>query len=306
MRNSFLIIFSGLALLLMLEGCGQGQKKEVAEDTYSKGSIKFTADESFAPILDQELYVFKALHEEAKPQMIYKTENEALKLFLSDSVRVAILARNLKPQELRMLQQKNLPPEINCFAIDAVALIVNHSSTDTLTSVAEIKKMLNGQSGADKNIVFDNPNSSITRYLKDLSGNNEFKQKNIYALKSNVEVIKYVSEHPNALGFISYSWLLEPDKDYAAYVDKIKTVAVKDEANKDDPKNYYTPSQNTLAMRQYPLTRALYIINSTGKSGLGKGFASFLESERGQRIVLRSGLLPDSIPTREVSFGKSK
>jgi len=304
MKNSIIILFSGLALLLLLERCKPKPNKYITDETYSTGTAQFVADESFSPILDQELYVFKALYKEAKPQIIYKTENEALRLFLADSVRVAILARNLKPQELQFLQQKNIPPEINCFAIDAVALIVNQSSTDTLTSVDEIKKMLNGKSGTNRNIVFDNPNSSITRYLKNFSGNSQFQQKNIYALKSNVEVIKYVSEHPNALGFISYTWLLEPDKDYADYVSKIKIVGVKDESNKDNPNSYFTPSQNTLAMRQYPLTRSLYIINSTGKTGLGTGFASFLESERGQRIVLRSGLLPDSIPTREVSFSK--
>jgi len=303
MKNSSVTVLSFLALLLLLNSCNSGVKKH--NDTFIVGSAQFVADESFSPILDQEVYIFKATNKEADPQMIYKTENEALKLFLSDSIRVAILARNLKPAELTLLRQRTLPPEINCFAIDAVALIVNKASTDTLTSVAEIKKMLRGEAKTDKNIVFDNPNSSITRYLKDLSGVDQFNQKNIYALKSNVDVIKYVSEHPQAIGFISYTWLLEPDKYYAALVNNIKMVSVKDESNKDDPKGYYAPSQNSLAMRQYPLQRSLYIINSTGRRGLATGFATFLESERGQRIVLRSGLLPDSIPTREVSFGKS-
>jgi len=302
MKNSVSVFFSFLALLLLLAGCNSQVKPH--NDTFITGTAQFVADESFSPILDQELYIFKATNKEADPRMIYKTENEALKLFLNDSIRVAILARNLKPDELALLKKRTLPPEINCFAIDAVALIVNKASTDTLTSVAEIKKMLRGEAKTDKTIVFDNPNSSITRYLKDLSGVDQFNQNNIYALKSNVDVIKYVGEHPQAIGFISYTWLLEPDKYYAALVDKIKMVGVKDESNKEDPKTYYTPSQNSLAMRQYPLQRSLYIINSTGRRGLATGFATFLESERGQRIVLRSGLLPDSIPTREVSFGK--
>ncbi|OCX50619.1 hypothetical protein BEL04_22870 [Mucilaginibacter sp. PPCGB 2223] len=302
MKNSSQVLFSFLASLLLFSGCSSGVKEH--NDTFITGKAQFVADESFSPILDQELYIFKATNKEADPQMIYKTENEALRLFLNDSIRVAILARNLKPDELALLRKRTLPPEINCFAIDAVALIVNKASTDTLTSVAEIKKMLRGEVKTNKTIVFDNPNSSITRYLKDLSGVDQFNQNNIYALKSNVDVIKYVGEHPQAIGFISYTWLLEPDKYYAALVDKIKMVGVKDESNKDDPKSYFTPSQNSLAMRQYPLQRSLYIINSTGRRGLATGFATFLESERGQRIVLRSGLLPDSIPTREVSFGK--
>lgn len=304
MKNSLGLLFSGIFLLSTLQACHQKNDKYGYDDTYKTGKASFVADESFSPILDQEMYVFKALFKEAHPQIIYRSENDALRLFLNDSVRVAILARNLTPGEMDMLRKKALPPEINCFAHDAVTLVVNRSSADTVTTVGAIKDMLNGKAQTDKNIVFDNAKSSLLRYLKDISGNAKLDQKNIFALKSNIEVIKYVGEHPNAIGFISYSWLLEPDKDYAALVDKVKIVGVKDESNKENPQTYFKPSQNTLAMREYPLVRGLYIINSTGHAGLGTGFASFLVSERGQRIVLRSGLLPDSIPTREVSFSK--
>lgn len=304
MKNNIAFVFLAVFIIIGLEACNHKSKKNDLNDTYTIGKATFAADESLSPILDQELYVFKALNKEAKPEMLYKSENDVLRLFLNDSVRVALLARTLKPDELKMFKQKLLYPEINCFAYDAVTLIVNQASTDTLTTVAGIKKMLNGKVNTDKNIVFDDANSSLIRYLRDFSGNDKFALKNVYALKSNVEVIKYVSEHPQAVGFISYSWLLEPDKNYAETVKKIKIVGVKDESNKDDPNSYFKPDQSTLAMRQYPLVRALYIINNTGRPGLGTGFASFLMSERGQRIVLRSGLLPDSIPTREVSFSK--
>lgn len=291
-------------MMCCFEACQQKQAKLDLNDSYTTGTANFIADESLAPILDQELYVFKSLYKEAKPQMIYKSENDALRLFLNDSVRVAVLARTLKPEELKMFKQKALYPEINCFAYDAVTLIVNQSSTDTLATVAGIKKMLNGQANTDKNIVFDNANSSLIRYLRTFSGNEKFDQKNIYALKTNVDVIKYVSEHPQAVGFIGYSWLLEPDKSYVEMIKKIKIVGVRDEDSKINSKSYFKPEQGTLAMREYPLSRPIYIINNTGRPGLGTGFASFMMGEKGQRIVLRSGLLPDSIPTREVSFGK--
>jgi phosphate transport system substrate-binding protein len=279
-------------------------KKNTNTDGFIQGTAQFVVDESFAPIVDEEAYVFKALFKEAKPVFIRKSENDALRLFLSDSIRVALLARDLTPQEQKLLKSKTLTAEINLFAYDAIALIVNEASADTVTSVTELKKILNGQAKTDKNIVFDNPNSSITRYLKAFSGNQTLQQKNIYALKSNVEVIKYVSEHKDAIGFVSFTWLNDPDKDYAPFVSKVKIMGVRNESYKDDPLVYFKPSQTSIALKQYPLTRGLYIINSTGRTGLGTGFASFLASERGQRIILRSGILPDSIPPREVIMGK--
>jgi phosphate transport system substrate-binding protein len=304
MKNNIAYILLLLVSVAGLTACNSPGKKGSPVDSYTSGTASFVADESFVPILDQELYVFKATNKEAKPYVIYKSENDALRLFLNDSVRVALLARTLTKQEMEMFKRKSLYPQINCFAYDAVTLIVNESSTDTLTSVGDIKAMLNGKTKSDKNIVFDNANSSLIRYLRELSGNTKFDQKNLFALKTNVEVIKYVSEHPQAIGFISYSWLLEPSKDYAHLLNKVKIVSVKDENSKDYPGKYYKPNQGTLAMREYPLSRPLYIINNTGRPGLGTGFASFILGERGQRIVLRSGLLPDSIPTREISFGK--
>ncbi|HEY4196845.1 MAG TPA: phosphate ABC transporter substrate-binding protein, partial [Mucilaginibacter sp.] len=63
---------------------------------------------------------------------------------------------------------------------------------------------------------------------------------------------------------------------------------------------YFRPSQTTLYLKQYPLLRYLYVINCTGRDGLGSGFEHFIESDKGQRIILRSGLLPIAIPERNI------
>ena len=80
----------------------------------------------------------------------------------------------------------------------------------------------------------------------------------------------------------------------------VKILGVKNLPGKPGSDGYYKPNQNDLAEEVYPLTRNLYIVNGEGKSGLGTGFATFIAGERGQRIVLKSGLLPDSLPSRQV------
>ncbi|QJD95298.1 phosphate ABC transporter substrate-binding protein [Mucilaginibacter robiniae] len=308
MKNSIVVIIGCILVLVGFEMCRQKevhqQAKPKGTDDFTSGVAQFVADESFQPILDEELFVYKAMFPEAKPQVVYKSENDALRLFLNDSIRVAILSRELKPAEVKILSDRTLAPEINCFAIDAVTLIVNQQSADTTISVNQLKAALNGKGMTDKSIVFDNPNSSLVRYLKELSGSKDLNARNIYALKSNKDVIAYVSQHPQAIGIVGFSWLDDPDEDYAAAVAKVKIVGVKDESNKKAPNEYFKPSQETLALKQYPLSRRLYMINSSGKMGLGTGFATFLASERGQRIILKSGLLPDSIPQRQINIKK--
>jgi phosphate transport system substrate-binding protein len=291
-----------LSLVIGLSACEQKTTKQIGDDTFDKGKATFVVDESFAPIIGQEEYVYKSRNPGASPEFLYRTENKAINLLLNDSVRAAIIARELDTTERGIILRRGLQVEVYRFAVDAVALIVNKSSTDTTMTVARLKMMLNGQGDQTKTIVFDNPNSSLVRYLKDFAGSKGFTQKNIYALKSNKEVLKYVSEHPDALGITGFSWVNDPDKDIEPFVKNVQIVGVKDEGNKQYPNQYFKPSQESLVLKQYPLSRGLYMVNTSSKVGLATGFTTFLVHEVGQRIILKSGLLPDSIPTREINL----
>jgi len=306
MKSSVIIVILGVAVLASLEACNQKQQAKNYNDTYNSGTLQFVSDESFSPIIDQEVYIFKNDNPAANPQVIYRSETNAVNMLLADSVRFAFLSRDLTASEKSKLQQQNLPATVNKFAEDAVAIIVNQASADTGITVGEIKKMLLGQAKTDRSIVFDNPNSSLVRYLKELAGVNNFPQKNVYALKTSKDVIRYVSQHPEAIGIAGFSWLDDPDNDYADAVKKIKILAVRDESSKTAPGQYFRPSQTTLALKQYPLQRSLYMVNCTGRKGLGTGLELFIAGDKGQRIILRSGLLPVRIPERNITIHTDK
>jgi phosphate transport system substrate-binding protein len=298
MKYSLKLLCTCVVLVIAFGSCKDKAKKGQGVDR----STIFVVDESFRPIVDEELYIFKNTYADGHPKVIYAPENDAVNLLFADSVRVLIISREMTAAENKALAVKNIKPIVNRFAVDAVTLIVNQTSKDTNITVSEVKRMLNGDTKTDRDIVFDNPNSGLVRYLKELSGSKDLKQKNIYSLKSNKEVIKYVSEHPNAIGITGFSWLNDPDKDYADAVNKVKIVSIKDDVTKNASPQYFSPSQQTLALKQYPLTRNLYILNFTGKMGLGMEFAAFIAGDQGQRIVLKSGLLPDQIPGREINI----
>jgi len=304
MSNSLKIITGCIVVMVAFVMCNRKSGKLTENDTAISGKAFLLADESFKPILEQEQYVFQSLYPDTKPELLYKTEADVIKLLLKDSIRTAILARELNAEEVKLLTSRALPPETTPFAHDAIAIIVNQQSNDTLITLNQVKQLLNGQIMTNKNVVFDNPNSSLVRYLKELSGSKQLNNKNIYALNNNKDVITYVSEHTNAMGIVGYNWLNEPDDDYAAAAAKVKIVAVKGNDNDKASTQYFKPSQATLTLNQYPLSRHLYYINCTGREGLATAFADFLHSDRGQRIILKSGLLPESIPSREINIVK--
>ncbi|WP_036678211.1 PstS family phosphate ABC transporter substrate-binding protein [Daejeonella oryzae] len=295
MKLNQIIILYLISVLSISCGSSTNEKS-----TYTSGTAKILVDESFSPIVEDQAYVFENAYPNTKLDIIYKAENELLNLFFKDSIRVAILSRELKPDESKFYENKNIKIRVNRFAIDGIALVNHQSSPDSTITVSEIITLMQGKKGRIKSLVFDNPNSSTVRYFKDLSGIKDLPKDGVYALKSNPDVIRYVNDNPGAIGVIGINWIVQPDKDLEPIVNNLKILGVKNIEGKSGSDKFYKPNQNDLAMGLYPLTRSLYIIDAEGRPGLGTGFATFIAGERGQRIVLKSGLLPDSIPSREV------
>lgn len=287
----FFLLFTSL----LISACTSNKNPQTA----ISGERQILVDESFEPVIDDQFRVFESTYTQAKLHLVYKPEIDLLNLFLQDSINVAIMSRKLLPNEAKFYESKNIRIRTNRIAIDAIALITNKASTDTTITVEEIKAIMQGK-GVNKNLVFDNPNSSTVRYLKELANIKELPKHGVYALKSNEEVIKYVYNNSGTIGVIGINWMIQPTKELESIVSKLKIIAVKNTGGLVGSDKYYEPTQNNLALGLYPLSRELYIINCEGGSGLGTGFASFLAGERGQRIILKSGLLPDSIPTREI------
>jgi phosphate transport system substrate-binding protein len=160
---------------------------------------------------------------------------------------------------------------------------------------------MQGQSSSKiKGFVFDNPNSSTVRLLTSISGIKTIRTDQVYSFKTNEEVIKFVAQNEGMIGVVGVNWLSQPMPKMQEFVDKVNVLSVKSLTGKD----YYLPNQNDLAEGKYPLARDLYIVNCQGNSGLGMGFASFVAGDIGQRIILKSGLLPVTMPGRRLNIRK--
>jgi len=289
------------ASCILLASCQQ-QKTEV--QSYTSGREKILVDESLAPIIEDQTYVFESTYADAKLELIMKSENELINSFLDDSAQVAVLSRELTSAERKHFENKKIKVRVNRFAIDGIALIAHNSVKDSTATIEEIIKIFKGEDSSLGNLIFDNANSSTVRYFKDLAGVKELPAKGVYALKTNSEVIKYVYDNPGTIGVVGVNWIVQPPVELEKEVGSLKIMGVKNVAGKPGSDAYYKPFQNDIALELYPLIRSLYIINCEGGPGLGTGFASFIAGERGQRIVLKSGLLPDSIPSREINIIK--
>ena len=268
-------------------------------------------DENFQPIIQEEIDVFEAMNPKAgiKPQ--YTNEVDAMNLLLKDSVRVVIATRPLSDNEMKYFKSKTFYPHSYKFATDGIALIVNNHNSDSLITMGQIRKILTGEvtnwnelypkSKLGKfQVVFDNKNSSTVRYAIDSICNGKPLSKNLFAQNTNTEVIKFVSKTPNSIGIIGVNWLgNEKDTTNLSFKPEIRVMAVTGDATATVA-NTYKPFQAYLFYGYYPLTRNIYVIVNDPRGSLPSGLTQFLTSERGQRIILKSGLVPATQPVRIV------
>jgi phosphate transport system substrate-binding protein len=286
-----------LLTLLFVFSC---QKKEGNKDTITEGTATLYVDESILPIIEDEQAVFETEYA-AKLHLVPQSEKEIMNAMLNDTAKMAILTRTLTPIEAKAFETKKIIPKIIPIANDAIAFIKNKASKDTIVALQDIIDFINGKPvPAIKGLVFDNANSSTVRYMNSITGAVIENQKNIYSFKTNQDVIKYVAANEGMIGVVGMNWIYQPPIDLEETVDKVSTLGVKSLKGTE----YVFPTQDNLAAGKYPLARRLYMINCQGYSGLGMGFTSFIGSERGQRIILKSGLVPERFPTRKIVIRK--
>ena len=300
MRN-----LSFVFICLAFVACNRGAKKNKVIETRTSGTTELLVDESFARILDDQIMVFKSDYPDATVKTVLGNENKILPDFLNGKIKMVILSRMLKPEEERYYKQKQVPIYTDRFAIDGIALITNAANIDTNITVNEIFDMMKGTSKGDRKLVFDNAYSSTVRYFTDSAKVKELPKSGVYTLKTNNDVIKYVAEHKDYIGVVGVNWLLENNADILPYLPKVKMMGVKNVEGKKGGDAFYKPTQNNLINGTYPFLRNIYIINCEGRDGLGTGFANWLSSPRGQLIVLKSGLGPHKMLSREFNIRKT-
>ncbi|HLP06247.1 MAG TPA: substrate-binding domain-containing protein [Paludibacter sp.] len=300
-----------LFLPVVLFSCQQ-KSKDGESDTYTSGVISIAVDESFQPIIQEELDVFEAQFPQAGIVPRYSNEVDAVNLLLKDSVRLAIVTRPLSEKEENSLKSRQFEPHSYRLALDGIALIVNNSNPDTLITVNDIRRILTGEVTSwnqiypsshlgEISMVFDNPNSSTVRYAIDSICHGKPLSSKLNAQENNAEVIEYVSKTRGAIGVIGVNWLgNRKDTTNLSFKNDIRVMSVTDQAVATE-ENCYKPYQAYLFYGYYPLTRNIFIILNDPRGSLPTGLTSFLTSDKGQRIILKSGLVPATQPVRIVN-----
>lgn len=297
--RKFLYIF----LILALVACKRKNKTEAVKETRTSGTLKMLVDESVGPIVQDQIDIFSLDYPQAKFETTVKPEEKLLPAFLNDSVRVIVLPRLLSKAEEKYYNQRNIRINTSRFAVDGIALITNKGNIDSTINVKDVIDILQGKK-SDKKLVFDNAYSSTFQYFKELANISQFPATGVYSKNSSKEVIKLIAEDKDFIGILGVNWITGKDTVMSEYLSQIKVLGVKNLKGKVGDDQFYKPTQDNLINGVYPFLRNINIIDCEGRGGLGTGFAIWLRSQRGQLIVLKSGLGPHKLMPRQINLTK--
>ena len=315
MKNKNLIFILTFVVLIVISlSCNRNRKAITRTDTPTSGEALIAADECLEPVVKEEIAVFTALNQQANINPVFTSELEIFNFLMQDSIRLIIAARDITEAEKNHLKSFRRYPRSQKIAIDGIALIINKENKDSLLSIFDLKKIINGEiqdwnllSAANAaprpiTVVFDRQNSSTLRFIMDSIAMGKEVGNNVVAANSNREVLNYVAKHPNAMGVIGVNWISNPnDSTKLSFDNTIRVVSLSREVNPTEA-NSYKPFPAYLATGDYPLRRDVYAIISDVRDGLPSGFVSFIAGDSGQRIILKAGLVPATRPTRLINL----
>ncbi|KAF0197792.1 MAG: phosphate ABC transporter substrate-binding protein PhoT family [Bacteroidetes bacterium] len=298
------LLWLALPLIILLS-CNPN-KRENPTDTPTTGNIKMVVDASFLPIIQAQLEVFHAVYKYAKITPIPLAEGDAFELLFKDSVRLILASRPLSKNEIEYFNSKKIFPKQVKIAVDGIAMIVNRKNPDSTFTVSQLAGILRGdistwdQISKDNHtgkisLKFDHPHSGLVRYMMDSIAKTDKLGSQISADVNNTGVIDYVALNPGAAGLIGVSWISDRDDSTClSFQNRIRVARI----GASQLIDAYKPYQAYIATEQYPLTRDIYLISTDPHLGLADGFISFASSDKGQRIILKSGILPAVAPIR--------
>lgn len=317
---------SVLLLLFFVSSCNRGSK--VPTTTSTSGTITLMCDKSFENIMQQEIDVFEFQYPKAHILARYLPQNDVIDSLMEMKTRAIVAARDLTPQEKEFLRKNKRMVRSKMIAVDALALIVNPENTIEMISRKEIGDILTGKltnwnevepnKMGEIKIVFDDEKSSTVQYMRDSLMNGQPFGKNIYAQNSIEGVFEAVKKNKNAIGVIGVSWItsdmrntdmsteqmvaeLNDDKgvNVAEFDSSVKVLKVM-----GNTREAYKPYQQYIYDGRYPLFRQMYMIIASAGGTLEHGFFSFVTSFNGQKLIMKTGVMPAVMHPQIVQVGE--
>lgn len=272
-----------ILLSLLATGCGPEPK-----ETATKGSIKCFADESLYSMVVEQRDTFVSIYPASKIEIEKVKAREGIVKILNGEIQMFVSSRGVTDEESKFIEKTKSEVKVIKVCYDGLTVIVDTNHSLARMTTTQLKQLLLGESKQYKVFIPDQ-NSGIFENLKVelLEGK---KPSGAYVVKNEDDVVKSVVNNRNSIGVVGLN--------IAREAKGIKILRIGTDERSVTGGEYIEPVAGYLSNGDYPLIRECYIFLNEIGIGLGSGFATFMTSTPGQKIVLAHDLGPATVPIR--------
>ena len=278
--------------LLFLPGCG-GHSPGQVEDSESSGRIRVVSVPEARDLVARETEAFHVAYPQAAFDLAVGTSREAVTQLLEQKADVAVLTRELEPEERSVMVKGGMQLEGYRFARDAICVVVHPSNPLEHVAADDLRRIflgevtdwseLGGRPGRIEPVVPAPGSDLMTSFVQRVMGGAQ-PTAPAFRAPSDSGVVARVLRTPGAVGFVSMTWADRGAK--ALLVSALNGLP------------YWKADAEKVYKGQYPLTRACNVYVRADGAKLANGLVTWISSIDGQRIVHEAGLVPTEVPVR--------
>lgn len=284
-----------VVVLAGLAGCTPRQPSPGTEDSHTAGRITIVCVPDAIGLIERELEAFQALYPDAEIHVRTGTSRDAVSALYAAEADLAVVARELEPEERDAASAAGLDLQGYRYARDALVVVVHPENPVENVSREDVAGIYRGDvtrwselgGGAGSIVpVVQPPDTDLSLFLMDTLLDGEPPGIRAVTAPGDSAVVAAVRSDPRAVGYVS---LAAADRGARA----LRVAAT-------TGLSYWKPDLEAVYKGDYPLTRFQNVFVRADGAKLAHGFITFVTSEAGQRIVHEAGLVPTTVPVRFV------
>jgi phosphate transport system substrate-binding protein len=284
-----------LLIAIWIGGCSSRTSQAPVEDSLTAGRISIVSAFEAETLVVRERAAFTELYPEADLRVVPGRSSEAVRALFAADCDLAVLSRELTPEERGAAARGGLDLEGYRFAKDAVVVLVHPQCPVENLALDVLKRIYEGEvvdwaelGGAARPIepVFRNPESDMAEFFVEEVMKGEPVKAKVLMAATDSAMVALVSSRPGALGFAPLAWAGHGTK--ALRLSGLTGLP------------YWKADLEAVHDGEYPLTRSLSFYVRASGPRLAHGFITYVTSRDGQKLVHESGLVPTSVPVRFV------
>ena len=279
----------------LLGGCAPSSHPRRTEVSLTGGHIRIVCAPESRAIIESAATTFEGLYPEAHIEVQTGTSRDAIAALFAARADLAVITRELLPEERAAATRGKLALEGYRFARDALVMLVSSNQPVENVAVEDVRRIyrgeikdwrgIGGRAGAIVPLV-QAPSSDLTEFFSEEIMGGEPVRAPAMTFKSDSAVANYVRDHETAIGYASLSAK-------APGVRMLRVAAL-------TGLPYWKPDAETVYRGDYPITRFYNMYVRTSGPPLANGFITFVTSIDGQKLVHGAGLVPTNVPIRFV------